>query len=281
MFNNLIRKVTAAGVVSTLAGSTTGGHDNGTGTAATFGWPTGVAVDGSGTVYVADTMNNMIRKITPAGEVSTLAGSSTMGQADGIGSAATFNKPFGIAVDAAGTIFVADEGNSLIRKITPIGEVSTLAGSTASGNTDGTGTAASFNHPTGVAVDASGNVYVADTNNNLIRKITPAGVVSTLAGSTISGHADGTGTAASFCEPRGIAVDASGTVYVSDSGNNLFRSITPAGVVSTHAGLTRKGHADGTGAAASFFNPGAIAIDASGAVYMADTSNNMIRKLIK
>ncbi|QKG54465.1 hypothetical protein [Hymenobacter sp. BRD67] len=162
--------------------------------------------------------------------VSTLAGSGGSGSADGTGTAASFNNPIGVAVDAAGTVYVADQRNQLIRKITAAGVVSTLAG-TANfpGSANGTGTAASFNSPAGVAVDAGGTVYVVDQHNNLIRKITGAGVVSTLAGTGTAGSANGTGTAASFNYPAGVAVDAGGTVYVADQRNNLIRKITAAG----------------------------------------------------
>ena len=179
-----------------------------------------MAVDGSGNVYVADSGNYTIRKITPAGVVSTLAGlAGSSGSADGTGSAARFYYPTGVAVDGSGNVYVADTGNYTIRKITPAGVVSTLAGLAGStGSADGTGSAARFYYPYGVAVDGSGNVYVADTGNYTIRKITPAGVVSTLAGTAgSSGSADGTGSAARFNYPTGVAVDGSGNVYVADS----------------------------------------------------------------
>jgi sugar lactone lactonase YvrE len=184
-----------------------------------------VAVDSSGNVYVADYGNNMIRKITSAGVVTTLAGSSTTsGSADGTGTAASFNNPMGVAVDSSGNVYVAD-GNNMIRKITSAGVVTTLAGTIAGGSANGTGTAASFNNPTGVAVDSSGNVYVADCSNFMIREITSAGVVTTLAGSTTYGSANGTGTAARFYNPNGVAVDSSGNVYVADYDNNMIRKI--------------------------------------------------------
>ena len=166
--NNLIRKITPEGLVSSLAGSTEGFRD-GSGTSAQFNSPIGVAVDAAGNVYVADSFNNRIRKITPEGLVSTLAG-STVGFRDGAGTSAQFSYPIGVEVDAAGNVYVADYGNHLIRKITPEGLVSTLAGSTV-GFRDGSGTSAQFNGPTGVAVDAEGNVYVADESNHLIRRI--------------------------------------------------------------------------------------------------------------
>ena len=273
--NNLIRKITPAGVVTTLAGSSVG-YANGTGTSATFNFPMGVAVDALGNIYVADILNNSIRKITPAGVVTTLA-------------SAVFNRPKGVAVDALGNVYVADTSNNVIRKITPAGVVTTLAGGgsvggTASGHDNSTGTTATFNSPIGVAVDALGNVYVADTSNNLIRKITPAGVVTTLAGGgsvegTAPGHADGTGTSATFNSPRGVAVDALGNIYVVDNSNNLIRKITPAGVVTTLAGGGSVGYADGTGTRATFNLPIGVAVDALGNVYVADSGNNLIRKI--
>ena len=170
--------------------------------------------------------------------VTTLAGSETAGTADGVGTAASFSYIGGIAVYATGNVYVTDSGNHKIRKITPTGVVTTLAGGggsgyNGSGSVDGTGTAASFNSPKGVAVDSIGNIYVADTGNNKIRKITPAGVVTTLAGSGAEGSTDGTGANSSFSWPSSVTVDSSGNVYVADSGNSKIRIISPAGVVTT------------------------------------------------
>jgi len=157
--------------VATLSGDGTPGFANGPGATAQFSSPVGVAVDGSGNVYVADVSNNRIRKITPAGEVTTLAGTGTPGFADGPGATAQFNSPFGVAIDVSGNVYVGDQFNHSIRKITPAGDVSTLAGDGTSGFVDGPGASAQFNSPFGVAVDGSGNVYVADQNNHRIRKI--------------------------------------------------------------------------------------------------------------
>ncbi|MCL2760763.1 MAG: NHL repeat-containing protein [Desulfuromonadales bacterium] len=255
-YNNRIRKITPTGVVSTLAGSGAYGFADGTGTAVQFKNPQGVAVDAVGNVYVADTLNNSIRKVTPAGLVSTL------GVTDGTtGAVMLFNYPTDVAVDAAGNIYVADYSNNSIRKITPAGVGSTLAGSTA-GFANGAGATARFNNPAGVAVDT--NVYVADQGNNSIRKITPTGVVSTLAGG--------------FKNPQGIAVDAEGNVYVADTENCRIRKITPAGMVSTLAGSIC-GFADGTGSEAEFYQPTGVAVDAAGNVYVADFGNSRIRKI--
>ena len=269
-------------VVSTLAGTAgSSGSVDGTGAAARFYNPTGVAADATGTVYVADQSNHTIRKITAAGVVSTLAGTAgSSGSDNGTGAAARFYNPSNVAVDAAGTVYVADKDNSTIRKITAAGVVSTLAGTAGSlGSDDGTGAAARFNNPAGVAVDAAGTVYVAERFNYTIRKITAAGVVSTLAGTAgSSGSTDGTGAAARFLFPNSVAVDAAGTVYVADRGNSTIRKITAAGVVSTLAGTAgSSGSTNGTGADARFNQPIGVAVDAAGAVYVADQGNHLIR----
>jgi sugar lactone lactonase YvrE len=277
--NVVIRKMTPATLVSTFAGSPgISGSANGLDTAASFYKPFGVATDASGNVYVADAGNNKVRKISPAGVVSTFAGTGVAGSANGTDTA-TFNSPLGVALDKTGNVYVADYGNNLIRKISPAGVVSTFAGTSIAGADNGPGTAATFNLPESLAIDAAGNVYVADNGNDLIRKISPAGVVSTLAGSGMAGSGNGTGTAASFNSPFGIAVDAGGNVYVADSGNNLIRKITASGAVSTLAGSGVKGASDATGSAASFNIPAGIAVDAAGNVYVADESNNLIRKI--
>ncbi|MGY3088124.1 sugar lactone lactonase YvrE [Hymenobacter sp. UYAg731] len=227
--NHTIRKIMPDGTVSTAAG-TAGrkGTADGPGPAARFNLPHGVAVNADGVLYVADTFNHTIRKITPAGHVTTLAGQpGHKGSADGPGATARFFHPAAVAVDAQGVLYVADNGNGTVRKITPAGVVTTLAGDAHhSGHADGPGTTARFRAPTGVAVDARGNVCVVDHLNALIRKIAPSGEVTTLAGSALRfGPNNGTGAAARFSGPGGIAVDASGTLYVTDSGNNTIRRI--------------------------------------------------------
>ena len=205
-------------VVSTLAGSAyLSGSSDGTGSAARFYDPYGVAVDSEGNTYVADEGNDEIRKITPAGVVTTLAGSAgQIGSSNGTGSAARFDKPLAVAVDSAGNVYVADWQNQDIRKITPSGVVTTLAGSAGQiGSNNGTGSAARFYYPTDVAVDSAGNVYVADLDNDEIRKVTPSGAVTTLAGSVgQTGSSNGTGSAARFYNPCAVAVDSAGNIYV-------------------------------------------------------------------
>jgi len=228
-----------------------------------------VTVDGSGNLYVADHWNHRIQKITPEGEVTTLAG-STKGFKDGTGEAVQFYFPESVAMDTSGNIYVADSFNNRIRKITPGGEVSTLAG-------DGTKT--QLNNPYGVTVDSSSNVYVADCYHHCIRKITPEGEITTLAGDVCElGYKDGTGRAARFRTPTGVALDSFGNVYVADRGNHCIRKITPGGEVSTFAGGT-EGYKDGALTAAQFNRPMGVAVDGSGNVYVADTYNQRIRKI--
>ena len=278
--NNRIRLVTPSGVVTTLAGNATASFVDATGTNARFNTPYGVAViPSTGDIVVADTSNNRIRIVTPAGVVTTLAG-STSGSADGTGAAATFSSPTGVAViPSTGDIVVADFGNHRIRLVTyPGGVVTTLAGST-SGSADGTGAAASFSSPIGVAViPSTGNIAVADRGNHLIRIVTPLGVVTTLAGST-SGFLDATGTNARFSTPQGVAATSSGDIIVADSSNQRIRLITSAGVVTTLAGST-SGFADGTGAAASFSGPTGVAVTPTGDVVVGDQANNRIRLIV-
>jgi serine/threonine-protein kinase len=264
---------------TTLAGTGLQGYTNGTGTAASFNNPTCLVVDTAGNVYVADYRNNAIRKITSAGVVTTLAGGGTPGVVDSTGVTGVFNRPAGVAIDAAGNVYVADGGNNMIRMINPAGTISILAGTGASGAVNGAAATATFNSPQGIALDAAGNVYVADNGNNQVRKISKAGMVTVMAGSDTSGSANGSDTSARFNEPTALTLDAAGNVYVADYGNNLIRKITPAGLVTTFAGSGAAGAANGTGPAASFNGPAGIAIDVAGNIYVADYSNNLIRKI--
>jgi sugar lactone lactonase YvrE len=285
-------------MVTTLAGSAGGtGSTDGAGSFAKFRYPGGAAVDKAGNVYVADTGNDTIRKMTPQGVVTTLAGlAGQRGSVDGTGSKARFTDPFDVAVDSAGNVYVADQGNKTIRKVTPEATVTTLTGLAGNpGSTDGTGSAARFGNedggPSGVAVDGAGNVYVTDTQNHTIRKVTSAGVVTTLAGNAstlgvtgkpVGGSTDGTGSEARFNYPWGIAVDKAGTIYVADSLNHTIRKVTSAGVVSTLAGLGgffNRGSADGTGTAVRFWGPERVAVDSAGNVYVTDTGNRTVRRI--
>lgn len=282
--NDTIRRITPAGGVTTLAGMPgMAGSTDGSGSAARFGSPFGVAADAQGQVYVADTDNHVIRRITPTGTVTTLAGTPGVpGSVDGAGGAARFNRPLGVAVDGMGTVYVADFGNTALRRIAPGGDVATLAGAALGmGSADGGGAAAGFQAPSGVAVDLQGNVFVADAGNHTIRKVTPAGLVTTLAGMAGNeGSADGVGAAARFREPHGVAVDGAGNVLVADSGNSTLRRITPAGLVTTLAGSAgHPGTADGTGSAARFAGPLGVVLDAAGNLLVADSGNHTIRRV--
>jgi DNA-binding beta-propeller fold protein YncE len=198
-----------------------------------------------------------------------------------VGTAAKFNQPYGVALDAAGNVYVAEWGNHCIRKIIFTDSVTTLAGNGSAGFINGhDSTVIKFNSPAGVAVDAAGNIYVADCWNHCIRKISPAdSLTTTLAGSGDAGYIDGTGTAARFSCPTGVAVDAAGNVYVADCRNNYIRKITPDGKVTTIAGTGEQGFADGAGMAAKFNAPTGIAVDAAGNIYVADCWNHCIRKI--
>jgi hypothetical protein len=276
-FNHAIRKVTPEGVVTTLAGTGAAGNTDGNGSVAKFRNPSYLAVDDQGNVYVSDSGNHRIRKITPAGVVSTLAG-STVGRVNGTGTATKFSDPRGLVFDAAGNLYVADSDNRSIRMITSAGVVTTIAGNGVAGYVDATGTNARFDDPTGLAIDGAGNLYIADNHNRRIRKMTPAGVVTTIAGSGTIGTANGTGTAASFNALEGLALDAAGNLYVADPGTHRIRKITPQGVVSDFAGNGAIGTADGLGTSAQFRFPRGLAINASGNLFISDGGNHKIRK---
>jgi sugar lactone lactonase YvrE len=271
-----------------VAGSTTGaGSVDGTGAGAGLGVVNGIAVDAAGNAYVADSSNDTIRKVTPAGVVTTLAGSAGLfGSQDGNGASARFNNPKAVAVDAAGTLYVADTGNHTIRRIDANGGVTTIAGLAGSaGSADGQGATARFQSPQGIAVSSTGVIYVADTNNNLIRSVSAGGLVTTLAGSlppgppgTPGGKVDGTGAQARFSNPKGLAVDGAGIVYVADTTNNAVRTLAPGAVVRTLSGYAgTPGHVDGPAATATFYAPAGVAVDAAGNVYVADTTNSVVR----
>jgi hypothetical protein len=384
--NNLIRKITADGVVTTIAGKTTDGFGvagsaDGTGTAATFSSPTALVFDSSGNLFIADSDNNTIRKMTPAGVVSTFAGTAgVIGRQDGTGTGARFNQPSGLAIDAQNNLYVTDWGNHAIRLVTPAGVVTTIGGAgggpgtvdgpanearfdlpygiavspsgsiyftlvgshtvvvgtpssnpgsgpttvtktytsdsapggnlfpgdiwrkTQNGqvidtyrwdgtqwvdtantgfNAGGSGSPTVFLSPSGIAIDSAGNLYIADTGNHSIKKVTSAGVATVLAGSDGSvGTADGAGTAARFNSPAGVAVDSGGIVYVADTGNGTIRKIATDGTVSTFAGSpSSRGDANGTGSAALFRTPTGIAVNSSNEIYVADSTSRTIRKI--
>jgi len=259
-----IRRISTQGVVTTVANVVV--------------W--GLVVDSDGNIYGAEKWDNRICRITPAGVVTTFAGNATAGAVDGKGTSARFDHPEGIDIDADGNLYVADTGNNTVRKITPAGDVSTLAGVPgAYGNVDGSGTDARLNGPRGLAVDKAGNIYVSE-NSHSIRRITSAGVVTTLAGNLLSGSVDGNGTQAQFYQPLGVDCDATGNVFIADSFNSVVRRVTPTGTVSTFAGSPpAEGAVDGLGSVARFSSPRNVATDSAGNIYVADTLNFVVRKI--
>jgi sugar lactone lactonase YvrE len=288
--NNRIRRVTAAGVISTVAGRRTAGFsgDAGPATAAQLNFPSGVAVDSAGNLYIADYGNSRIRKVTAAGVISTVAGNGTFGFSGdgGPATAAQLNFPSGVAVDSAGNLYIADSNNNRIRRATAAGVITTMVGSGTAGfsGDGGPATAAQLNNPRGGAVDSAGNLYIADSNNNRIRRVTAVGVITTVAGNGTRGGFSGDGgpaTAAQLNNPSGVTVEAAGNLYIADSNNNRIRRVTAAGVISTVAGTGTAGFNGDAGpaTAAQLNTPSGVAVDAAGNLYIADTSNNAIRKV--
>src|SRR3972149_83535 len=301
-YNHIIRKIViSTGVVTTIAGSTTSGSTDATGTSAKFYYPTGITTDGTN-LFVADQYNHTIRKIViSTGVVTTIAGSAgSSGSTNATGTSARFNYPQGITTDGT-NLFVADSLNHTIRKIViSTGVVTTIAGSTTSGSTDATGTSARFYYPQGITTDGT-NLFVADYGNYTIRKIViSTGVVTTIAGSTTSGSTDATGTSARFYYPYGITTDGT-NLFVADSYNHTIRKIAPStstgtlmggsvqgtslnltstnAAVTTFAGSTTSGSTDGTGTSASFYYPAGITTDGTN-LYVADRMNHTIRKIV-
>ena len=273
----------AQDAVTTLAGrALVSGATNGTGAGALFNDPAALAADAGGNLFVADSQNHAIRKITTDRLVTTFAGQlGVAGSANGTGTNASFNTPSGLAFDGSGNLFVSDTGNQIIRKITPAGVVTTVAGVVgADGFLDGPTGGALFSSPLGLAVWTNGNVFVADSGNHCIRKIS-GGVVTTFAGRPqVWGSADGTGTNAQFNSPCGLAFAARGQLFVSDANNDTLRNITAAGVVTTFAGRAgADGSADGDLLAARFRSPAELAFDRQGNLYVADSFNHLIRKI--
>ena len=283
LLGNRVRRITADGMVSTLAGSGAPGYADGPSSTAQFSGPEGLDVDDKGNVYVADSANHCIRVIGPDGTVSTLAGVGDAGYQDGLAAQAQFNYPTDVAVDTAGVVYVADVGNDRIRAISPDGTVTTLAGSGERGFKDGRPDQAQFNGPYRLTIDVGGNIYVADAvvaerrGNHAIRRIAPDGTVATLAGTGQPGLADGPTAEAGFYFPKGVAVDEAGNVYVTDSSTERIRVITPQGMVYTLVGNGRTGYADGPGPEAAFFWLSDMALDGAGRLYVTEAFSNRIR----
>ena len=283
--NHRICKRAPDGTITTFAGGGSAGFSDGQGAAAKFNQPCGLACDADDNLLVADCGNNRIRRITPGGLVTTVAGrSGAYGHKDGPAARAKFNFPWDVAVRPSGSILVADTFNHCIRVIyadpgTAIASVYTLAGQPEEdGFADGNSGAARFDCPAAIASDSEGNAYVADSENHCIRTVSLTGAVASVAGSGAKGDADGVGDQASFNDPRGLALDGDGNLVVVDCGNHRIRMISPDRAVTTLAGSTQ-GHHDGQGTAAKFDQPQAITFDASGDLLVADNGGHTIRKV--
>ena len=299
LWNNRIRKISTTGNITTVAGSgitgTTSSYsgDGGQATDAKINFPNGVAVDGSGNIYIADTHNHRIRKVNASGVITTVAGNGAgaFGGDGGPATAAKLNFPVGVALDGSGNIYITDGANNRIRKVNPSGIISTVAGNGTGGFTGdgGPATAAelllhgSLTQQSGnVFVDASGNLYITDAWNNRVRKVNSSGTISTFAGGGTSGLGDGgQATAASVYLPIGITGDADGYIYIADQWNHRIRKVNTSGIISTIAGDgTGAFGGDGGPASAAIFNrPGGLAFDACGNLYVADKENSRVREI--
>lgn len=272
-----IYKRSTTGAISVFAGGSASGYSDGSGSSAQFNYPAGMDVDASGNLIVADRDNNCIRKITPSGVVSTIAGGVISGTTDAVGSLAKFSSPNDVTIDASGNVYVADTQNNRIRKISPTGSVTTIAGD-YNGYSNGIGTLALFNQPQSLTVDQSGNLYVVEANH-AIRKISPANLVTTYAGTITAGYVNGSATVARFQYPSGVDVDAIGNLYVADQANHTIRMINTSGVVTSIAGNGTQGVTDGLAINSKFYNPKDLAVNSAGDIFVADVTNQRIRKI--
>jgi trimeric autotransporter adhesin len=289
--NNRIRKVSASGIITTLAGNGTCcvSGDGGPATSASLNYPSGVAMDASGDLFIADSNNSVIRKVSASGIITTVADNGINGLSGdgGPATSASLWGPHGVVLDAFGNLFVADALNNRIREVSASGIITTVAGSGAVGvlngnfsGESGPATSALLSGPEGVAVDTFGNLFIADSGNQRIRKVSASGIITTIAGDgncCFSGDG-GPATSTSLWEPSGVAVDASGNIFIADFGNNRVRKVSADGVITTVAGGGTGALGDGGPAtSASLFAPTGVAVDAFGNLFIADSGNNRVR----
>ncbi|MEU1409662.1 NHL repeat-containing protein, partial [Streptomyces sp. NPDC005728] len=249
--------------------------------------PYGVAMDGAGNLYIAEVSNHRVRKVTPNGIITTVAGNGQNGfVSDGGPAVATkLNSPYSVAVDGAGNLYIADYGNHRVRKVTPNGIITTVAGNGQNGfvSDGGPAVATKLNYPLGVAVDREGNLYIADQSNHRVRKVTPNGIITTVAGNGQAGFVSdgGPAVATKLHYPWGVAVDQDGNLYIGDRYNHRVRKVTPNGIITTVAGNGQAGYvADGGPAVATSLNyPAAVAVDGAGNLYIGDGNNHRVRKV--
>ena len=286
--NHRIRKITPAGIISTVAGTGTSGYsgDNGPATAARFKGPAGLTLDGSSNLLVSDSADNRIRRITPTGTITTVVGTGTQGFLGDQGSAtsAQISNPGGIAFSGTGDLLIADSGNHRIRKVSPGGTITTVAGTGTFGFFGDNGLAinARLATPADVKVDGGGNLLIADTNNNRIRRVSPTGIITTLAGAVGGFSGDnGPAVSASLSGPFGVAIDTAGNILIADRNNSRIRRVTPGGIITTVAGIFGSGfNGDNLTATAALLNsPGGILLDSTGNLLIADRDNHRIRKV--
>lgn len=283
--NHCLRRISPTGIVSTVAGSPgVPGSTDGTGSLARFDTPSALAAAADGTLYVSDTGNHTIRRIDRNGRVATLAGlAGQPGATNGVGSRARFNSPLGMAVASDGSLWIADSGNHVIRRMDPQGKVSVMAGvPEVWGDDDGPAASARFNGPVGLAFDSSGNLVISDSLNHTLRRLTAGGTVTTAAGkSGEDGSTDGLPSEARFGTPAELSFDTRGNLFVTDAFYHTIRRVQADGRVSTVAGLAgAEGGSDGGYSRARFFNPYGLVITARGSLIVTDTFNQTIRELV-
>ena len=285
-----IRRITTGGTISTYAGNGVpgSGGNGGQATSANLYDPASSAMDSAGNLYIADSTNHRVRKVTPTGVISMFAGTGSSGYS-GDGGAATLanmTTPIGVAIDNAGNIIVSDSGNHTVRRITPTGTITTVAGTGSGGynGNSGTATAVQLSEPRGLAVDRTGNLYIADSNNHRIRRVTPGGALSTFAGNGTSGYSGngGAATLAAINRPTGVAVDSVGTVFFSEEDTDILRKVTASGTISRAAGTAWNEGSSGDGGSATaayLYNPRGVAIEPDGDVLVVDSSNYRVRRI--